>query len=765
MKTLSKLFHKYRYDLFYCAILGAIVFFLQGHLLFTSEYVISADNHDTQNLFFYMQDLAQEGLRHGEIIKWNPYMFGGMPFLGESQQLQFYPIRWILCILPTAQMINWYYFLHIWLMGATMYCWMRFRGLCPMSALVAGTAIMLSGTFYLHQMAGHMVMGSYAWAPVVFLAIDGWLRQRNPWWIILAAAAAAMQIFTGFIQIFYFTALYSGLYSLFNLFKHKRPVMTAIGLAAIYPIALMLSAVQFLPSVGATIEGVRSHGITFDNPMGVPPENLLLILAPWLYGGGPGIDFWGRVAGIHEVLLFSGCGAMFLAAISFYPASWSERIKRLVLILVPLVIAMGSFTPLYKLAYDYIPLYSLFRSVFRVGFISGVFVAFSAAEGLNYIIEQRRVPRGVIATFAVLGVVMFIAGATITSGDGSWFHTLIRKINAPPLHYHQAALDSADKLAAAIQGASISCFTSGFWMILFAALGLIARKSIARLLIPACCIIELVMFAMPSAKSFPIQKTKDEALSLFLRQNPGDYRSVFGFNCQYMGLKAEALWGTNATLMRRYAELVYHSQGYDPDKVSMDINIRKTARTWDLLRIKYVMTRTQTGTGMQQIGNPFPRFFIAGKYRVMHDRNSILATLESPIFDLKNEVVLESDPGVPSIDAPITSQIDIIESTTDKWVINVSLDKPGILVMTDSYSNGWRAIGLNQSGQNNYKVLPADYALRGIPLQAGTHKIKIEYIPWGYYPGMILTIVTLLIIILLAIYQHRAQNSFFNFRL
>jgi len=435
------------------------------------------------------------------------------------------------------------------------------------------------------------------------------------------------------------------------------------------------------------------------------------------------------------------------------------------MIALPLVLAMGAFTPLFHLAYNYVPLYNLFRSVFRPLFIYGLFMAFAAGYGMDYILQGRRVPRGIIIAFSVIGLILLVAGTTMSTGASSWFTGVIKQVNAPPYHYLQTILDSGDKVSMAIQGASKSCIMSGAWLLLFSLLAaLSARKRLARLLIPLFCVVELAAFAAPLAQSIPVSKTQDEALAGFLKENPGDYRSLFGFECQYMGLKAENLWGYNSMLSRRYAEMLFHSQGYDPDTASADIHIRQGAKTWDLLRVKYAMGKNSSGaTAMRLISTtPFPRFFIAGNYRVMNDRNAILDTLESPLFDLRNEVILEQNPGMAAAGVPIYfGKIDVVSHTTDEWIINVTTDKPGILVMTDTYSNGWRATALPGSSQKEYKLLPADWTLRGIPLQAGAHRIKIEYVPWGYHAGIIITLCSLLaFIIVVAVPRIRWRLDF-----
>jgi len=49
--------------------------------------------------------------------------------------------------------------------------------------------------------------------------------------------------------------------------------------------------------------------------------------------------------------------------------------------------------------------------------------------------------------------------------------------------------------------------------------------------------------------------------------------------------------------------------------------------------------------------------------------------------------------------------------------------------MTDAYSEGWRARPLDGSVQQEYAVVPADGALRAIALEAGAHRLRIEYAP------------------------------------
>ncbi len=63
------------------------------------------------------------------------------------------------------------------------------------------------------------------------------------------------------------------------------------------------------------------------------------------------------------------------------------------------------------------------------------------------------------------------------------------------------------------------------------------------------------------------------------------------------------------------------------------------------------------------------------------------------------------------------------------------LPQPAILLLTENYATGWRALPLEGSAQSTYRILPANYCLRAIPLAAGKHHILVEYAPAGWRIG------------------------------
>ena len=86
---------------------------------------------------------------------------------------------------------------------------------------------------------------------------------------------------------------------------------------------------------------------------------------------------------------------------------------------------------------------------------------------------------------------------------------------------------------------------------------------------------------------------------------------------------------------------------------------------------------------------------------------------------------------------------------------------PSLLLITDAYARGWRALALPGSAQARYEVMPANYCLRVIPLAAGHHLLRVEYSPSGYRLGKAVSIAAWAVFLALVIF---AAGSFFGFR-
>jgi len=102
---------------------------------------------------------------------------------------------------------------------------------------------------------------------------------------------------------------------------------------------------------------------------------------------------------------------------------------------------------------------------------------------------------------------------------------------------------------------------------------------------------------------------------------------------------------------------------------------------------------------------------------------------------------LESEPSIRPSGEAVEGAITVIDESTDHATLRIEAPAPVILLVTDAYAEGWRAWAVGESPQESYTVMPANLALRAIPLEAGTHEIRMEYLPDAFVKGRIATLI------------------------
>ena len=103
--------------------------------------------HSDQYIAGYaFRDFAAQSLRSGQgIPQWNPYLFGGLPYVAAMHGDIFYPTALLRVILPTDVAMTWGFIIHTFLAGYFTYAFLRAWGLGFFPSLVGGMAYLLGG--------------------------------------------------------------------------------------------------------------------------------------------------------------------------------------------------------------------------------------------------------------------------------------------------------------------------------------------------------------------------------------------------------------------------------------------------------------------------------------------------------------------------------------------------------------------------------------------------------------------------------------------
>jgi hypothetical protein len=132
---------------------------------------------------------------------------------------------------------------------------------------------------------------------------------------------------------------------------------------------------------------------------------------------------------------------------------------------------------------------------------------------------------------------------------------------------------------------------------------------------------------------------------------------------------------------------------------------------------------------------------LVNQYELAASRTEALRALHAPSFDPRLKVILESEP-IPVPGNRLTQgNVRVLDRSTDHATLHIELSNPAILLVTDAYAEGWRAVPVGESAQSEYEVLPANVALRAIPLSAGAHTFRMEYSPASYRYGRLSSII------------------------
>ncbi len=230
-----------------------------------------------------------------------------------------------------------------------------------------------------------------------------------------------------------------------------------------------------------------------------PPENLLTLVLPGVFGDMIGQPYWGRWT-LSEMSLFIGT-APFLCAI--HAVRYGDRERRrfsLALTVVALVLAFGYYTPLHRLLYDYVPGFGSFRGTTKFTFLASAFLAMLAGVGLDHLLtdhgefatspaaargrrpdserasrpalgETRFTERVAAAAFVLL---LFAAAAilwSVVTGQDGWWARLLASIDLSDEAYLFYKVDrSGDFFARAGRHAATSLLIAACTFALLAAL-------------------------------------------------------------------------------------------------------------------------------------------------------------------------------------------------------------------------------------------------------------------------------------------------------
>jgi hypothetical protein len=711
--------------------------------LLTGDILFGGERSDMYIAGYSFRLFGAETFRAtGTIPQWNPYLFGGLPYIAAMHGDIFYPTAWLRWIMPVDLAITWGMAIHFVLAGWLTYVLGRSLRLSWSGALAAGVAYELSGIVASQMSPGHDgKLFVSALAPLSFWLLLRAIRDGRQWAYGAFAFVVALTVLAHY-NMAYFLFIALGLWSLYLTFwdPERTSVQSrwrALGLAALSIIVgIGIASLQLLPFLeyikhSPRADGGLDTGVAFATSYAMPPSELPSLVLPQFNGV---LDhYWGsNPLKFHTE--YVGALPFVLALLAWGDSRWRRLVAGLTIgAILFLLVAFGGQSPLYPVFAALLPYLNKTRALGMVFFLPAFFMSLLAGIGLDRVLSGRTSTRTVVAAGASLVAlaVLGVSGALQPVAEAMAIPERAEVVlaNADALRLGAARLLLFAALTvivlwlASTRRVTARVATGGLLAIMIADLWSIDRQ--------------FYHFSPRADVLF-----RDDAITTRLKQAALPYRVLdagdgYGQSI-LMAYGIPNVLGYHGFELRYFDELGGRADGWR--------NLL-TPNLMELLSVRFLILREpQPLPGFHQIGRPTTT--AVGKPAVLYERDSTPAyarvmltaakapegqippTLADPRFPVGN-VVLYPDSSTIVADSIVQPfPRSSVRASVNKWApgaMTISLvgadSRRRHLVVSENWYPDWHATVDGRTAQ----VRRADQSLIGLEIPAGAREVKLWF--------------------------------------
>ncbi|MEW6619070.1 MAG: YfhO family protein [bacterium] len=775
-----------------------ILFF--GQVLFTpATYVI----RDFYRTFYPTRYFVAECVKEGFFPLWNPYLYCGHPFFASLQHGLLNPFSFFIYLFPFDIGIKLFIVWHFFLAGLFMYLLMRDFDISGIPSLIAACAYTFNS--YMLSIDTFTHLTSACWTPLIFLLFNRVISSsvgKKFKYIILTGISLSLQFAGEKVEIFFATVIVLILWTLAKiiLFKPQERKIAFFSLSLVGLISLGLILIQLLPFFEAVVSSYRTERTSYSQATNwsLPPLELFTLICP-IKSGFMEFIHVGIQHGFFKGLYF-GIVPLFLILITFY-----EKRKRNLfwqaIFLIGIILSLGNYTPFYKFLYDYLPLFSMFRypvKFFCISIFAGSILAGVGFEYLLKTIKAKKIKPAIVLFIPNLFLIFILLIWYLNMGKFLWL-----------LKLHYFIPESIEELMD-IEGKNFMIYQNFFLVTivfsLFNLLVIISSKLRIKLTVFAITstiiiIFDLIFFGL-NLNPLVDQKLyhqQPEMLKILKKEEGYSRFMIEPKTIQYYSFMTDVSEKTqfetvdemqlrlipNFGLMHK----IYEIEGYGflilEDYLKFYerlISGEFTAvhQLLNLSNVQYILSKFEIPSSsvqlvykMKKYGEEFmlyknpdylPRAFFVSKAKIVKNREKILNILTNKNFDPQKEVILEENVlNYPESkiqnfasqhSSNSKSKIQITAYQPNKVKINTSCQTNGFLFLSDTYYPGWKAY---VDGQQT-KIYRANFLFRAVVLPKGSHQVEFVYSPLSFKIGLLGSILTSLVLILIGLWKNRGYK-------
>ena len=746
---------------------------------------------DQVDMYFPWQTLITNALAQSYVPLWNPFINGGLPFLGNGQSAVFGPFNLISYLFPMYTKYAVTAVLRLFVAGISAFLFAREIGLSKVGALLTMMAFTFSGPMIVWL--GYTLSPVIVWLPLMLLTIERMVTRKSGFYVAAGGLVMGAQFLGGHPETSFHVMSVGAAYALYRAvtFEGWRPsrlLPHVMRIAAAGAIGVLLAAVQLFPFLEAlrysstlAAKGTQAALWTAGRVVQVFFDwhewpSAITALLPNYFGTDLDGSYWFPYGNYVELNTYVGVLPLALALAATLLARWRSRSPRHSLILFfagmgTVCLGLALHLPLLN-AINQLPFLEMLASE-RLRLVYAFAVAILAGAGLDEMMEHEQARRILarllvlmaIASLILIGVacggLIIFRDSVIHSGrefiQANWGTPYL----ARPLEYYNALVQERYEKKLAL-------FHPGNWTMFLPVLTALAWLALhhwqrGRPQVLACGVLGLtVLDTFALGMSFnptiaPEHIFPTPGAIQFLHQDQDVYRVVGTDLILYpnsgMIFGLADVRGYEPVVLQRYNDLIDRIEGryrFHFHLLFVDVN----SPLLDLLNVKYALTDRELGGRWEMVYQDagsvrvyrnrqvLPRAFVVYRALVVDSATRSLESITEDGFDFHSTVVLEEKPAgwVEPLAAPaIPATVQIVDYEPNRVRLRVETAADGLLLLTDTYMPGWVA---RVDGRQT-PVYVADHTFRAVVVPAGAHGVEFEYRPLSFSVGVAASLLTL----------------------
>ncbi|NVN98816.1 MAG: YfhO family protein [Geobacteraceae bacterium] len=805
-------------DYFYIILLVVIIVGFFSRILFTDQ-IIRASDVITQ--FFW----GAKGLKEQSLIQffqgipsifhaeWEMLTDGGRTLEGGWNAIGLLFHRYFIQhFFPFPSSIAWLVVLAMcWgAIGTFKYC--RLIGVSRIGAFAAGLLFVICTENSSLINAGHIQKTeAICWFPWVFLFLEKAVRSGRLYHYALTGLMLAVQFFHMHWQISFYSCMAVGVYWIWyaaGKFREKKSAyakqFSKDFLLAVAMVVLFFTtvAISFAPlyswskqsergdAVSSTTMqgGIQSaqKGIGYEEGMSwsFPPEEMLTFFVPGLFGysrqeGGdvvsPGqVYYWGRMR-FTQTNDYLGLLPWLLLPLPLLFRRDRYTAFMIFFMAITMVMALGKYTFVYRLMFEYLPAFSSFRAPKMILFLFAFGLAVLTGRAIDVLadetVERKRLVRWVWWTGIMTAGIGLIALLTLTAGQP--IMAAMGEFIVAPTRYQSGQQLIFERFNHMFRDGIISFGVAIAYFV--AILCWFKRWLPTRLFLPLLIIFLLsdlwrvndrflVLTPPPPAKK---EVAKNDIVA-FLKPRIEHYRMqpMNDENALFYSDNGFANLSAYVTISeRRYKQFldVFSLMSPMPDMMNLkyllmpayEFEAQKGA-----LSTKYQpVFSSSNGSVVLENKTVLPKAWLVPSVAVVEDLQQRLGILSnSTNFRADQVALVESNPPL-QLDPP--SQVGspaggatVTLYEANRIEVQAQALKNSLLVIGEKYYRWWT---VTVDGKKS-EVVPVNHVLRGVYLPPGNHKVVFVFDPLPFKVGKWLTLASLAFFALLIVREWRSRG-------